>query len=144
LRHGIGSGFNAGSTRSGVIKLEASASINGAMGRLGLRAAWGWDGLEFVRINEIATGAAGSAHLLKFDSVHGVWKPECSGEGEEIRIDDKVIAYSRNPVLADTDWSAATSSSRRPASTTRSRRRFRAISIKASGRSSSRHPPRVP
>jgi glyceraldehyde 3-phosphate dehydrogenase len=77
----------------------------GRMGRLGLRAAWGWEGFEIVRINEIATGAAGSAHLLKFDSVHGVWKPECSGEGEEIRIDDKVIAYSSNAVLADTDWS---------------------------------------
>ncbi|UHD15200.1 ArsJ-associated glyceraldehyde-3-phosphate dehydrogenase [Thiocapsa bogorovii] len=77
----------------------------GRMGRLGLRAAWGRDGLELVRINEIAADAAGSAHLLKFDSVHGVWGAECAGEGDAIRIDDRSIAYSRNPALADTDWS---------------------------------------
>jgi glyceraldehyde 3-phosphate dehydrogenase len=77
----------------------------GRMGRLGLRAARGWDGLEFVRINEIATDAAGSAHLLKFDSVHGIWGPECAGDGDAIRIDGRAIAYSRNPALADTDWS---------------------------------------
>jgi glyceraldehyde 3-phosphate dehydrogenase len=77
----------------------------GRMGRLGLRAARGRDGLELVRINEIATDAAGSAHLLKFDSVHGVWGPECAGEGDAILIDDRSIAYSRNPALADTDWS---------------------------------------
>lgn len=77
----------------------------GRMGRLALRAAQGRGGLELVRINEIAADAAGSAHLLKFDSVHGVWGPECVGEGDAIRIDGRSIAYSSNPVLADTDWS---------------------------------------
>ena len=77
----------------------------GRMGRLGLRAAWGRDGLEFVRINEIAADAAGTAHLLKFDSVHGIWGPDCTGEGDAIRIDGRAIPYSRNPALADTDWS---------------------------------------
>lgn len=77
----------------------------GRMGRLGLRAAWACDGLEFVRINEIATDAAGAAHLLKFDSVHGIWGPDCRGEADAIRIGDRSIAYSRNPALADTDWS---------------------------------------
>ncbi|CRI65992.1 Glyceraldehyde-3-phosphate dehydrogenase [Thiocapsa sp. KS1] len=77
----------------------------GRMGRLGLRAARGRDGLELVRINEIATDAAGSAHLLKFDSVHGIWGPDCAGEGDAIRIDGRAIPYSRNPALADTDWS---------------------------------------
>jgi glyceraldehyde 3-phosphate dehydrogenase len=77
----------------------------GRMGRLGLRATRGRDGLEFVRINEIATDAAGSAHLLMFDSVHGIWGPDCTGEGDAIRIDGRAIAYSRNPALTDTDWS---------------------------------------
>jgi glyceraldehyde 3-phosphate dehydrogenase len=77
----------------------------GRMGRLGLRAAWGWEGLDFVRINELSTDAAGAAHLLQFDSVHGIWRHDCSGDGDEMRIDDRAIAYSRNPVLADTDWS---------------------------------------
>jgi glyceraldehyde 3-phosphate dehydrogenase len=64
----------------------------GRMGRLGLRAARGRDGLEFVRINEIATDAAGSAHRLKFDSVHGIWGPDCTGEGDAIRIDGQAVA----------------------------------------------------
>ncbi|RKT45338.1 ArsJ-associated glyceraldehyde-3-phosphate dehydrogenase [Thiocapsa rosea] len=87
--------------------MSVRVGINGfgRMGRLGLRAARGRDGLEFVRINEIAADAAGSAHLLKFDSVHGTWGPDCTGEGDAIRIDGRSIAYSRNPALADTDWS---------------------------------------
>ena len=42
----------------------------GRMGRLGLRAGWDREGIDIVRINEIATDAEGSAHLLKFDSVY--------------------------------------------------------------------------
>ncbi len=87
--------------------MSARIGINGfgRMGRLGLRAGWDRNGLEFVRINEIGTDAAGSAHLLKFDSVHGVWGPDCTGEGDAIRIDGRAIPYSRNPAPADTDWS---------------------------------------
>ncbi|MCG6869244.1 MAG: glyceraldehyde-3-phosphate dehydrogenase, partial [Gammaproteobacteria bacterium] len=52
----------------------------GRMGRLGLRAGWGSDELKVVQVNEIATDAAGSAHLLKFDSVHGAWDRECGSD----------------------------------------------------------------
>ncbi|HXK57763.1 MAG TPA: glyceraldehyde 3-phosphate dehydrogenase NAD-binding domain-containing protein, partial [Gammaproteobacteria bacterium] len=45
----------------------------GRMGRLGLRAGWGREEIDVVQVNEIAAVAAGSAHLLKFDSVHGTW-----------------------------------------------------------------------
>ena len=77
----------------------------GRMGRLGLRAGWGRDGISFVHINEIACNAAGSAHLLQFDSVHGSWSHACGGDGERVTIDDEVIGYSSNPALADSDWS---------------------------------------
>ncbi|NCA69049.1 MAG: type I glyceraldehyde-3-phosphate dehydrogenase [Sphingobacteriia bacterium] len=87
------------------MKIRIGINGFGRMGRLGLRAAWGWEGFEFVRVNEIAADAAGSAHLLKFDSVHGRWGPECSGADDRIEIDGQTIAYSRNPNLADTDWS---------------------------------------
>jgi len=53
----------------------------GRIGRLALRAAWGWPQLEFVHINELRGGAVTAAHLLKFDSVHGRWAPEVSAEG---------------------------------------------------------------
>jgi glyceraldehyde 3-phosphate dehydrogenase len=77
----------------------------GRMGRLGLRVGWGREGIEVVQTNEIAADAAGSAHLLQFDSVHGTWSVPCSGEGDQMVVDGKSIAYSRNPGIADTDWS---------------------------------------
>ena len=77
----------------------------GRMGRLGLRAGWGREGIVVTRINEIAADAAGSAHLLKFDSVHGTWTVACDAEGETMLVGEQRIAYSRNQTIADSDWS---------------------------------------
>jgi len=77
----------------------------GRMGRLGLRAGWGKPGFEIVRINEIASNAAGSAHLLKFDSVHGTWTLDCSAEGSSMVVDGQPIAHSSNTAIGDSDWS---------------------------------------
>jgi len=77
----------------------------GRMGRLGLRAGWDFPELEVVRINEIATDAAGSAHLLRFDSVHGIWAHDCTAENGKLLIDGKAIDYSSNVAIAETDWS---------------------------------------
>ena len=77
----------------------------GRMGRLGVRAGWGRDGIAFALVNEIATDATGSAHLLKFDSVHGTWAQECSAEGETMMVGEQRIAYSRNQTIGETDWS---------------------------------------
>ena len=66
----------------------------GRMGRLGLRAGWERPEIEFMRINEIATDAQGSAHLLKFDSVHGTWNQDCSSDRNRLLIGDQTIAYS--------------------------------------------------
>ncbi len=77
----------------------------GRMGRLGLRAAWGCEELEFVQINEIAGDAACSAHLLKFDSVHGTFESECSSEEKSVIVDGHPITYSSNATINETDWS---------------------------------------
>ena len=77
----------------------------GRMGRLGFRAGWGNDGLAIVRVNEIATDAAGCAHLLKFDSVHGTWNEHCEAEGEVMIVGGQRIICARNPTIHDTDWS---------------------------------------
>jgi glyceraldehyde 3-phosphate dehydrogenase len=76
----------------------------GRMGRLGLRAGWGNDGFRIHHINEIACDAAGSAHLLQFDSVHGRWAYECEAEKNQLIIDGHTVGYSRNRAIADTDW----------------------------------------
>ena len=77
----------------------------GRMGRLGVRAGWGREGIAIVQVNEIATDASGSAHLLKFDSVHGTWSEECSADGDAMIVAGQRIAYSRNAAIGETDWS---------------------------------------
>ncbi|GAA3702139.1 ArsJ-associated glyceraldehyde-3-phosphate dehydrogenase [Oceanisphaera sediminis] len=77
----------------------------GRMGRLALRAAWEWDELEFVQINDPAGDAATLAHLLTFDSVHGRWAHEAVADGDEMLIGERRIRCSQNSTITETDWS---------------------------------------
>ena len=87
--------------------MKKRVGINGfgRMGRLGLRAGWNMPEFDIVRVNEIATDARGSAHLLKFDSVHGTWGQETASENGHMIINDKSLAYSSNTAIDETDWS---------------------------------------
>ncbi|BBP45165.1 glyceraldehyde-3-phosphate dehydrogenase [Thiosulfatimonas sediminis] len=78
----------------------------GRMGRLGLRQAFDWQDIEFVHINEIATDARGSAHLLNFDSAHGRWQHQAVADEHSIVIGDQVIGYSSHENLEEFDWGA--------------------------------------
>ncbi len=77
----------------------------GRMGRLGLRAGWNMPEFQVVRINEIATDANGSAHLLKFDSVHGIWEKDTASDQHNIIIDEQTIAYTSDAQISQSDWS---------------------------------------
>jgi glyceraldehyde 3-phosphate dehydrogenase len=80
----------------------------GRMGRLALRAAWARDdapALAFTHVNEIACDAAGSAHLLAFDSVHGRFGQDCRADGDAMIIGDTRIGYSSDKTIDETDWS---------------------------------------
>jgi len=77
----------------------------GRIGRLALRAAWGWPELQFIRINDPAGDAATHAHLLNFDSVHGRWQHEAGSEDECLLIEGRRIQVTANKTIADTDWS---------------------------------------
>ena len=66
----------------------------GRMGRLAARALWGHPEVELVHVNEIGGDAACAAHLLYFDSVHGRWDRECSGEGAQMVVDGKKISFT--------------------------------------------------
>jgi glyceraldehyde 3-phosphate dehydrogenase len=74
------------------------------MGRLALRAAWGWPELEFAQINEVAGDAATAAHLLSFDSVHGRWGHDAQADGPELTIDGEAIAYTGTPSPGAVPW----------------------------------------
>ncbi len=87
---------------------ESSLAIGingfGRMGRLALRAAWGWPELRFAHVNELHGDAATAAHLLEFDSVHGRWDHNVDDATGRIAIDDESIGYSRHPLPGDVPW----------------------------------------
>ena len=84
----------------------ANVAINGfgRIGRLVLRAAWGWPDLNFVHINEVKGGPAAAAHLLKFDSVHGRWSPEVVAAETQILIDETPLQFSEYAAPGDVPW----------------------------------------
>lgn len=75
------------------------------MGRLSFRAAFDWDDIEFVQINDLKGDAATLAHLVNFDSVHGRWHNEASSESNNIIVNGKTITCTQNRTIAETDWS---------------------------------------
>lgn len=77
----------------------------GRMGRLSMRAAFDWDDVEIVHINDPAGNAETFAHLMTFDSVHGKWHHQASHHDNAIIINGKEIGFSQNTKTQETDWS---------------------------------------
>ena len=76
----------------------------GRIGRLALRAAWGWPELRFTHVNEVKGGAATAAHLLEFDSVHGRWRCEAGGAGDGLEVGGVAIGFSEAAEPAEVPW----------------------------------------
>jgi glyceraldehyde 3-phosphate dehydrogenase len=87
----------------------------GRMGRLTLRAALGGvrresndprssNRLEVVHLNEIKGGAATTAHLLEFDSVHGRWHADIKAEQNSITINGKRLGFTDAAAPGDVAW----------------------------------------
>src|SRR5450759_4259552 len=78
----------------------------GRIGRLALRAAMGGiyrpaddpradNRLDVVHVNEVKGGAATTAHLLEFDSIHGRWRENFGAEDDRgIFIGNQRIGFS--------------------------------------------------
>ncbi len=81
----------------------------GRIGRLVFRALWGRSGLELVHVNDSAGDAAGAAHLLAFDSVHGRWSRPVAAEadGGGFTVDGRRVGWSRGSDPALVPWQAA-------------------------------------
>lgn len=86
------------------MKLRVGINGFGRIGRLALRAAWGWPELEFVHLNEVKGGPITAAHLLMFDSVHGRWSRSVEAEGDQICIDGKFLSFSEYPTPGEVPW----------------------------------------
>ena len=76
--------------------------------------------LDVVHLNEVKGGAAATAHLLEFDSMHGRWHAAFGVEDDSaIRIDNQVVRLQRrgaSPATSPGAISAATSCWNAPAS----------------------------
>jgi glyceraldehyde 3-phosphate dehydrogenase len=88
----------------------------GRIGRLALRAAMGGvyrptddpradNRLDVVHINELEGGAATTAHLLEFDSIHGRWRENLGVEDDRaIRVGNQRIGFSAAPTADGVAW----------------------------------------
>ena len=87
--------------------MTVKVGINGfgRMGRLTLRAAFDWEGFEFIHVNDPAGDANTFAHLLTFDSVHGRWHHDATAESSSIVVDGRKIGFTRNETISETNWS---------------------------------------
>jgi glyceraldehyde 3-phosphate dehydrogenase len=77
----------------------------GRIGRLVFRAARGGD-LEIVAVNDLHD-AATLAHLLKYDSVHGIFEAEVTAEDDALIVDGRKIPVSAERDPGDLPWHSA-------------------------------------
>ncbi len=72
--------------------MAVKVGINGfgRIGRMVFRAAYTRDDVEFLALNDL-TDPNTLAHLLKYDSVHGILKAEVKAEGDTIIVNGKKI-----------------------------------------------------
>jgi glyceraldehyde 3-phosphate dehydrogenase len=70
--------------------LKVGVNGFGRIGRVFFRAAWGTPGLEVVGVNDLSD-AKTLAHLLKYDSVHGIFPAEVVAKGDAIFVDGRPI-----------------------------------------------------
>ncbi|HFB65158.1 MAG TPA: ArsJ-associated glyceraldehyde-3-phosphate dehydrogenase [Aeromonadales bacterium] len=77
----------------------------GRMGRLIYRVATDMDNLEIIQVNDPGGDAHTMAHLLNFDSVHGHWKYQAEDEGETVKVNNQLTAFTQNRAINETDWS---------------------------------------
>jgi len=85
--------------------MAVKVAING-FGRIGrnvLRAAVASGQFEIVAVNDL-TDAATLAHLLKYDSVHGVFKQDVSVEGNSFKVGSKSIRVCSEKDPAALPW----------------------------------------
>lgn len=79
--------------------MGTKVAINGfgRIGRLVYRAMYDNKDLEVVAVNDL-TDAATNAHLLKFDSVHGIWDVDITTQGDEM-----IVGAQKVKVCAERD-----------------------------------------
>lgn len=75
----------------------------GRIGRLVFRAAFGQPGVEIVAVNDMGS-ADTNAHLLKYDSVHGIWNREVGAKDDAMIVDGQTIRVYNEKDPAALPW----------------------------------------
>jgi len=75
----------------------------GRIGRVFFRATWGAPEIEIVAVNDL-TNAATLAHLLKYDSVHGIFGSEVVVKGEMFFVDGRPVRVTAQKDPATLPW----------------------------------------
>jgi glyceraldehyde 3-phosphate dehydrogenase len=72
--------------------MTVKVAVNGfgRIGRMAFRAAYDRDDIEIIALNDL-TDPHTLAHLLKYDSVHGILKQEVGSDKDNIIVDGKII-----------------------------------------------------
>ncbi|ARJ38351.1 type I glyceraldehyde-3-phosphate dehydrogenase [Sporosarcina ureae] len=85
--------------------MTVKIAINGfgRIGRLVLREAFATEDVEVVAINDL-TDAAMLAHLLKYDSVHGIFDADVQSDESSIRVNNKKISVFAEKDPANLPW----------------------------------------
>ncbi len=82
-------------------KLKVGINGLGRIGRLVFR--YGFDSLDIVAVNGRSSEEM-VAHLLKYDSVHGVWNKKVEAKSNSILVNDKPVAYLQESKPSNINW----------------------------------------
>ena len=88
-----------------IIMKRIRVAINGfgRIGRVTFRAMFNNNALELIAVNDL-TCAENLAHLLKYDSVHGLFPANITTEGENLVINDKTVKVFCEPEPQNIPW----------------------------------------
>ena len=85
-------------------KLRIGINGFGRIGRVAMRAGLKYDQVEFVGINSLDS-IEGLAHLLKYDSSHGVLAQDVYTEGQNLVVNGQKVPVSKTKNPAEIPWS---------------------------------------
>jgi glyceraldehyde 3-phosphate dehydrogenase len=85
-------------------KIKVGINGFGRIGRNVYKAAFDHPDMEIVVVNDL-TDSKTLAHLLKYDSVYGIWKDDIRAEGDTILIDGRKLNVSSSSDLEKIKWS---------------------------------------
>lgn len=86
-------------------KIKVAINGFGRIGRNLFRLLLDHPDIEVVAINDIADNRT-MAHLIKYDSIHGVLPLDCSFDEDSIIVGGKSYAFCHQKNIADLDWKA--------------------------------------